>query len=128
LGHVAHSRHTLETISDGSILEFTYPKGPVSSLTADRGQTSYLGSQRTMAHNELAQGMASTDHIILGNHAVNRTKGSMPASALSCDPDLHLVGLDPMVHGEHTLETTLEGLHPEVHPREGPSALSHYWP
>jgi hypothetical protein len=74
-GHVARSRHTLETISDGSILEFTYLEGPVPSLTADHGQASYSGSQRTMAHNELAQGMASTDHIILGNHAVNHTKG-----------------------------------------------------
>ena len=29
LGHVARNGHTLRTASDGSILEFTYPEGPV---------------------------------------------------------------------------------------------------
>ena len=57
--------------------------------------------------------MASTGHIFLGNHAVNRTKGSTPTSTLRCDPDLHPVGLDPVVHDRHTLGTTLGGSIPE---------------
>ena len=65
LGRVAHSGHTLRTASSGSILEFTYPEEPVPSLTAGRGQASCLGNRRSTARNELAQGMASTDHILL---------------------------------------------------------------
>jgi len=43
-GHVARSGHTLETASGGSVLEFTYPKGPVPSLTAGSGQASHSGN------------------------------------------------------------------------------------
>ena len=57
--------------------------------------------------------MTSTGHILLGNHMVNRTEGPMPTSTLSCDLDLHPKGLDPAVHGEHTLGTTLGGCIPE---------------
>jgi hypothetical protein len=85
--HIAHSELTLKTAYDGSILEFTYLDRPVPSLTASHGQASHSGNQRSMARNELAQGMASTGHILLGNHVVNHTKGSTPASALSCDPN-----------------------------------------
>jgi len=35
--HVARSGHTLGTVSDGSILEFTYPEVPVPSLTTGHG-------------------------------------------------------------------------------------------
>ena len=44
LGHVARSGHTLGTTFGGSILEFTYPEGPVPSLTIDHGQSSRLGN------------------------------------------------------------------------------------
>ena len=53
-GHVAHSGHTLRTASDGSILEFTYPEGPVPSLTIGRGQASRSGNQRSTARNKLS--------------------------------------------------------------------------
>jgi hypothetical protein len=62
-----------------------------------------------MARNKPAQGMASTGHILLGNHAVNRTERPTPVSVLSCDPDLRPVGLDPVVHSGHTLKTALGG-------------------
>jgi len=62
-----------------------------------------------MACNKLTQGIASTGHILLGNDAVNYTKGPTPTFALSYDPDLHPKGPDPVVHGGHTLETTLRG-------------------
>ena len=52
--HVAHNEHTLGTVSHGSILEFTYPKGLVASLTASHGQASYSRNQRSMARNKLA--------------------------------------------------------------------------
>jgi len=57
--------------------------------------------------------MASTGHILLGNHVVNRIEGSTPTSALSCDPDLRPIGLDIAVHDGHTLGTTLGGCIPE---------------
>ena len=53
-GHVAHSGHTLRTTSSDSILEFTYPEGPVPSLTASRAQASRSGNQRFATHNKLA--------------------------------------------------------------------------
>jgi hypothetical protein len=119
-GHVAHSGHTLRTAFSGSILEFTYLEGLVSSLTAGRGQASRSGNQRSMARNKLAQGMASTSHILLGNHAVNRTERPTPVSILSCDPDLHPIGLDPAVHTGRTLETALGGCIPECTHVRGP--------
>ena len=72
-GHVARSGHTLETASDGSILEFTYPKGLVPSPTAGCGQASRSRNQRSTAHNKLTQGIASTGHNLLGNHAITQT-------------------------------------------------------
>ena len=54
LGHVARNGHTLGTASDGSILEFTYPEGPVPSLTIGRGQASRSGNQRSTARNKLS--------------------------------------------------------------------------
>jgi hypothetical protein len=112
-GRVARSGHTLGTAFGGNISEFTYPEGLVPSSTTSSGQASRSGNQRSTARNKLTRGMASTGHILLGNHDVNHTKGQMPASVLSCDPDLRPVGLDPMVHGGHTLKTTLEGCIPE---------------
>ena len=57
--------------------------------------------------------MASTSHILLGNHVVNRTEGPTPAYALYCDSDLCPIGLHPTVHGGHTLGTTFRGCNPE---------------
>jgi hypothetical protein len=62
-----------------------------------------------MAHNKLARGMASTGHILLGNHAVNHTKGSAPTSALGHGVDLHLKNLGPTAYGGHTLGTAHRG-------------------
>ena len=73
-----------------------------------------------MARDELTQGMASTGHILLGNYTVNLTKGSTPVAALSCDPDLCPIGLDPTVHGGHTLGTVLGGCIPECTRMRGP--------
>jgi hypothetical protein len=53
-----------------------------------------------MAHDGLTQGMASTGHILLGNHAVNHTKGPVPTSALGHGPYLHLGNLGPMAYGD----------------------------
>ena len=47
-GHVARNGHTLGTASDGSILEFTYPEGPVPSLTEET--LSYIASQSSCPH------------------------------------------------------------------------------
>ena len=62
-----------------------------------------------MAHDELARGMASTGHILLGNHVVNHTKGLTPASALGHGLDLHLWNLGPMTYGGRTLGTVYNG-------------------
>ena len=51
--------------------------------------------------------MASIGHILLGNHAVNHTKGLGPTSAFRRGPDLHPRDLDYAIHGGHTLETAL---------------------
>jgi hypothetical protein len=48
-----------------------------------------------MARNKLSEGMALTDHILLGNHAVIHTEGPAPASTFSCGPDPRLGGLVP---------------------------------
>jgi hypothetical protein len=53
--------------------------------------------------------MASTGHILLGSHVVNHTKGSAPTSAFGYGLDLCPRGLNPVIHGEHTLETLLRG-------------------
>ena len=70
-GHIARSGLTLGTTFDGSILEFTYPEGPVPSLIAGHSQVSHLGNQRSTARNKLTWGMASYGHIPLRNHAVD---------------------------------------------------------
>jgi len=62
-----------------------------------------------MACDELTQGMASTGHILLGNHTVDLTKGPAPMSTFSRGPNFHPRGLYHVAHGGHTLKTTLEG-------------------
>ena len=73
---MARGGHTLETAPSGSIPEFTYVGGPVPSLVTGHGQVFHLGGRKSMAHDELAQGMASTGHILLGNHKVVHTNRS----------------------------------------------------
>ena len=53
--------------------------------------------------------MASTSHILLGNHAVNHTKELTPVSALGHGPDPHLRNLGPVAYDGRTLETTCGG-------------------
>ena len=106
---MAHGGHTPRTTLGGYSLEFIYPEAPEPSLITSRGQASRLRSQRTMAHNEFSQGMASTRHILLGNHAVNRTKGPAPMSTLGHGLDLHLRNLGPVAYGGHTLGTAHGG-------------------
>jgi hypothetical protein len=65
-----------------------------------------------MARDELVQEVASIGHILLGNHAVNHTKGPAPA-AFNRGPDLHSRGLDYVIHDGHTLRTPLGGCIPE---------------
>jgi len=49
--------------------------------------------------------MASTGHILLGNHVVNHTEGPAPASTLGHGPDLHLENLGPVAYGGCALGT-----------------------
>jgi hypothetical protein len=107
LGPVAHGGQTPRTTHGGCISEYTYLEGLVPSLIASHGQVSHLRNQRTTAHDELAQGMASIDHILLWNHTVNHTKGPAPASALSHGLDLHLRNMGPMAYGRHNPRTAL---------------------
>ena len=109
LDPAVHGGHTFGTTLGGCILEFTYPEGPAPSLITGHGHVSRPRNQRSMARNKLTQGMALTGLILLGNHAVNDTKGPVPAPIFSCGPDLHLGGLDPMIHDGHTLKTPLGG-------------------
>ena len=83
LSSMVHNGHTPRTTLRGSILESTYPERLVPSLVASCVQVSHPRNQRTMAHDKLAQGMASTGHILLGNHVVNHTKGLASVSALA---------------------------------------------
>jgi hypothetical protein len=107
LSSVACGRQTPETTLGGCIPEFTYLEGPVPSLVASRGLVSRPRNQRTTTHDELARGMASTSHILLGNHAVNHSKGPVPVSALG--HGVHLGDLGPMAYGGRTLGTTHGG-------------------
>ena len=50
LSSMAHGRHTLGTILEGCILEFTYLEGPLPSLIASRGQVFHPRNQRTTTH------------------------------------------------------------------------------
>jgi len=113
LGPTAHGGHTPRIAHRGCIMEFTYPEAPVPSLIASRGQVSCLRNQRTMAHDELAGGIPSTGHILLGNHTVNHTKGPTPVSALGQGPDPHLGNLGPVAYGGRTLGTARGGCIPE---------------
>jgi hypothetical protein len=53
--------------------------------------------------------MATTGHILLGNHAANHTKGLAPMFALGYGPDLHLRNLGLAAYGGRTLRTTHGG-------------------
>ena len=81
LSPVARGGHTLGTAPDGSIPRFTYVGGSVPSLVTGHGQVFHLGNRRSVAHDELAQRMASTDHIPLGNHEVIHTNGLAPITS-----------------------------------------------
>jgi hypothetical protein len=76
LDPMVYGEYTLRITLSGSILEFTYVEGPVPSLITSHGQIFHPGSQRPTEHGELTQGMASTSHILLGNHKVIHTNGS----------------------------------------------------
>jgi hypothetical protein len=108
LSSVAHDEYTPRTTLGSCIPEFTYPEGPIPLLVASHGQVSHPRNQRTMAHDELARGMATNGHILLGNHMINHTKGSVPASTLGHGLDLHLRNLGPAACGGCTLGTTHE--------------------
>jgi hypothetical protein len=57
----------------------------------------YTGGRRPMAHDELTLGMASTGHILLGNHDVIHTNGSAPTTSFYPVQVDHVGSLDPMV-------------------------------
>jgi hypothetical protein len=109
LSFVDYGGHTARTALRGYIPEHTYLEGPVPLLIAHSGQASRPRDQRTMAHDELARGMASTGHILLGNHVVNHTKGSAPTFALCHGPNLPLKNLGPAAYGGRTLRTAHGG-------------------
>ena len=75
LDPAVYGGHTFRTILSDSILEFTYIGRLEPSLITDHGQVFHLGSQKTMAHDKL------TSDILLGNHKVIRTNGSVPISS-----------------------------------------------
>ena len=50
-----------------------------------------------MARDELAQGMSSTDHILLGNHEVIHTNGSVPITSFYPIQANHAGSLGPAV-------------------------------
>ena len=58
-----------------------------------------------MAHDKLTQGMASTGHILLGNHEVIHTNGSTPITSFYPVQVNHVESLDPAV--ESRLEQRL---------------------
>ena len=70
LDHVIHNGRTPETTLGGCIPEFTYVGGLIPSPITGQGQDFHLGSQRSMAHGELARGMAHGGYILLGNHEI----------------------------------------------------------
>jgi hypothetical protein len=113
LGPMAHGEHTPRTVHGGHIPKYTYPEGLVPLLVTSHGQVFHSRNQRITARDELTQGMASTGHILLGNHVVNHTKGSAPTSALGHGPDLHLENLGPACYGGRTLGTAHGGCIPE---------------
>ena len=106
LGPVAHSGHTPRTTLGGYIPEFIDLEGPVPLLIASHGHVSHLRNRRTMAHDEHSQGMAMTGHILLGNHAVNHTKGPTLISTPGHGLDPHLRNLCSAAYGGRTLRTT----------------------
>jgi hypothetical protein len=72
---------TVDTLSELPLVvasQSPYIGRPMPSLITNHGQVFRPGSQKTMAHDEPAQGMASAGHILLGNHEVIRTNGSAP--------------------------------------------------
>jgi hypothetical protein len=73
-----HGRHTPGTAIGGCIPEFAYVGGLISSSITGQGQEFHPGSQRPMAHGELARGMACGGHILMGNRDITRTNGSTP--------------------------------------------------
>jgi hypothetical protein len=98
LSSMAYGGHTPRNALGDYIPYFTYLEGLVPSLVTNHGQVSHLSKQRTMAHDELARGMASTSHNLLGNHMVNHTKGPVSTSALGHGVDLHLRNLRPIAY------------------------------
>jgi hypothetical protein len=78
LGPVTHGGHTLRIQHVGRILEFTCVGGIAPSIITSHGQDFHPGSLRSMAHGELARGMARDGRNPLGNHEIARTNGSMP--------------------------------------------------
>ena len=81
LDPMVYGGRTLGTTLSGSIPKSTYIGGTVPSLITNHGQVFSLGSQKSMAQKELTQGMASSGHILLGNHEVIRTNGSTPITS-----------------------------------------------
>ena len=72
-----HGGHTLGIPHGGCIPEFTYVGKLVPSLITGHGQHFYPGSLWPVAHGELTQGMVRDGHILLGNHEIAQTNGSM---------------------------------------------------
>jgi hypothetical protein len=62
-----------------------------------------------MAHDELTLGMASTDHILLGNHDVIHTNGSAPTTSFYPVQVDHVGSLDPMVEPRLSNISTTSG-------------------
>ena len=75
LDPMVYDRHTL-----GTTLSRHLPR-LVPSLATCHDQVFHSESQRPMAHGELTQEMALTGHILLGNHEIVHTNGSMPITS-----------------------------------------------
>jgi hypothetical protein len=88
----------------GCILEPTYAGGLGPSLITGHGQDFHPGSLRSMAHGELARGMARNGYNTLGNCEIAQTNRSTPIIGYCLVQTRRVKKLDSMVDpctGQH---------------------------
>jgi hypothetical protein len=97
LDPVIHDGQTLRTPDEGCIPESTHIGGLASFLTTGHDQDCHLGSQRSMAHGELARGGDRSACTLLGNHEIAQTDGSTLVTGSYPVQAHHMGKLEPMV-------------------------------
>jgi hypothetical protein len=104
LGPTDYGGRTLGTAHGGCILEPTYAGGLGPSLITGHGQDFHPGSLRSMAHGELARGMARNGYNTLGNCEIAQTNRSTPIIGYCLVQTRRVKKLDSMVDpctGQH---------------------------